>query len=44
LDLIIEFGNSAVLKGMNRKIIKQVPTLNVSDMKTLKDTLEKLND
>jgi len=44
LDMMIEFGNGAVLKGMNRKIIKSVSTLNVSDMKTLEDTLEKLND
>ena len=44
LDMLIEFGNGAVLKGLNRKIIKSVPTANVSDMKTLKDTLEKLND
>ncbi|MEA3553609.1 MAG: ACP S-malonyltransferase [Campylobacterota bacterium] len=44
LDMMIEFGNSAVLKGMNRKIVKSVPTLNVSDMKTLEDTLGKLND
>ena len=42
LDMLIEFGNGAVLKGLNRKIIKTVPTLNVSDMKTLEDTLEKL--
>jgi len=44
LDMMIEFGNGAVLKGMNRKIIKSVPTLNVSDMKSLEDTMEKLND
>ena len=44
IDMFVEFGNGAVLKGMNRKIIKSVPTLNVSDMKTLADTLEKLND
>ena len=44
LDMMIEFGNGAVLKGMNRKIIKAVPTLNISDMKTLEATLEKLND
>jgi [acyl-carrier-protein] S-malonyltransferase len=44
LDMLIEFGNGAVLKGMNRKIIKSVPTLNVSDMTTLNDTLSKLND
>jgi [acyl-carrier-protein] S-malonyltransferase len=40
---MIEFGNGSVLKGMNRKIIKSVPTLNVSDNKSLDDTLEKLN-
>jgi len=44
LDMMIEFGNGAVLKGMNRKIVKSVPTLNVSDMKTLEDTLGKIND
>jgi len=44
LDGMIEFGNGAVLKGMNRKIVKSVPTFNVSDMKTLTDTLAKLND
>ncbi|MEA3498778.1 MAG: ACP S-malonyltransferase [Campylobacterota bacterium] len=44
LDMMIEFGNGAVLKGLNRKIVKAVPTLNVSDMKTLEDTLGKLND
>jgi [acyl-carrier-protein] S-malonyltransferase len=41
---MIEFGNGTVLKGMNRKIIKSIPTLNVSDMKTLELTLEKIND
>ncbi len=44
LDMLIEFGNGAVLKGMNRKIIKSVPTLNVSDMKTLEVTIGSLND
>lgn len=44
LDMMIEFGNGSVLKGMNRKIVKSVPTLNVSDMKSLEDTMEKLND
>lgn len=44
VDLFIEFGNGAVLKGLNRKIDKNTPTLNVSDMKTLDETLEKLND
>jgi len=44
LDAMIEFGNGAVLKGMNRKIMKSVPTYNVSDTKTLEITLENLND
>ncbi len=44
VDMMIEFGNGAVLKGMNRKIVKSIPTLNVSDMKTLESTLESLND
>ncbi len=44
LDMMIEFGNGAVLKGLNRKIVKTVPTINVSDMKSLELTLEKIND
>ena len=44
LDAMIEFGNGAVLKGMNRKINKAVPTLNVSDVASLEKTLETLND
>ena len=44
LDMMIEFGNGAVLKGMNRKIVKPVPTLNVSDLKSLEATLVALND
>lgn len=43
VDLFIEFGNGAVLKGLNRKITEK-PTLNVSDMKTLKEVVEALND
>jgi len=44
LDCVVEFGNGAVLKGLNRKIIKSVPTLNISDMKSLEETIGKLND
>jgi len=44
VDMFIEFGNGTVLKGMNRKIVKSIPTLNVSDMKTLEDTLGKINE
>lgn len=43
IDCFIEFGQGAVLKGLNRKITDK-PTLNVSDMKTLEETLEALND
>ena len=42
VECFIEFGNGAVLKGLNRKIVKSIPTLNVSDMKSLEATLEKL--
>lgn len=44
IDMFIEFGNGAVLKGLNRKIVKSIPTLNVSDMKSLEETIGKLND
>ena len=44
IDCFIEFGNGAVLKGLNRKIIKTVPTLNVSDFASLEKTLGELND
>ncbi len=43
VDFLIEFGNGIVLKGLNRKITK-IPTLNVSDMKTLEQTLESINE
>lgn len=39
VDMFIEFGNGAVLKGLNKKIVKDIPTLNVSDMKSLEETL-----
>ena len=42
VDMFIEFGNGSVLKGLNRKICKDTPTLNVSDMKTLESTIETL--
>lgn len=44
VDAFIEFGNGIVLKGLNRKIVKSVPTLNVSDFKSLEKTIESLND
>lgn len=42
VDCFIEFGNGSVLKGLNRKIDKSTPTLNVSDMKSLEETLQAL--
>ncbi len=44
VDAFIEFGNGIVLKGLNRKICKSVPTLNVSDFASLEKTIEALND
>lgn len=43
VDLFIEFGNGIVLKGLNKKITN-VPTINVSDMKTLDAVEGELND
>lgn len=43
VDMFIEFGNGNVLKGLNKKGVN-VPTYNVSDMKTLEEVLEVLND
>ncbi len=43
VDMFIEFGNGIVLKGLNRKICKDVPTVNVSDMASLEKVLEELN-
>jgi [acyl-carrier-protein] S-malonyltransferase len=44
VDMFIEFGNGAVLKGLNRKICKGTPTVNVSDMASLEKVLGELND
>jgi len=35
LDLMIEFGNGVTLKGLNRRIAKDLTTLNISDMASL---------
>jgi len=42
VDTAIEFGNGAVLKGLNRRIDKSLTTLNVSDMTTLEKAVEEL--
>ncbi len=43
VDAFIEFGNGVVLKGLNRKICKGTPTLNVSDMASLEKVIEEVN-
>ena len=43
IDLFIEFGHSTVLKGLNRRIARKIPTLNISDMVTLEKTVQELN-
>lgn len=43
VDLFIEFGNGAVLKGLNKKITSKA-TYNVADMKSLEETIGALND
>ncbi|HFU74490.1 MAG TPA: [acyl-carrier-protein] S-malonyltransferase [Helicobacteraceae bacterium] len=40
VDIAIEFGQGNVLKGLNRRINKEMPTYNVSDMESLAATLE----
>ncbi len=42
MDLFIEFGNGNVLKGLNRRIAKDIETLNVSDMDSLNSVIEAL--
>ena len=43
VDLLIEFGNGAVLKGLNRRAVK-TPTVSLNSMKTLEEVLESLNN
>jgi len=43
VDYLIEFGNGAVLKGLNRKGVS-AKTICVNSMSTLEDVLEVLND
>ena len=35
VDMAIEFGNGVVLKGLNRRIAKELTTVNISDMASL---------
>ncbi len=43
LDMAIEFGNGKVLSGLNRRIAKELPTLNISDMDSLNKAIETLS-
>jgi [acyl-carrier-protein] S-malonyltransferase len=42
VELFIEFGNGNVLKGLNKKIAKELDTLNISDMESLNSVVEAL--
>jgi [acyl-carrier-protein] S-malonyltransferase len=42
VDIAIEFGNGNVLKGLNRRIAKDLMTLNVSDMASLAQVSEEV--
>ncbi len=42
LDMAIEFGNGIVLKGLNRRIAKDLKTLNISDMASLDKVKEEV--
>ncbi len=44
IDIAIEFGNGVVLKGLNRRIVKDLKTLNVSDMASLSKVVEEICD
>ena len=42
VDVAIEFGNGVVLKGLNRRIAKELKTLNISDMASLEKVKEEI--
>lgn len=43
IDIAIEFGNGAVLKGLNRRIAKDMTTLNIHDMSSLEAIKDAVN-
>lgn len=43
VDMAIEFGNGVVLKGLNRRIVKELTTVNVSDMASLEKVAQEVN-
>ncbi len=44
VDIAIEFGHGAVLKGLNKRIAKDLNTLNISDMASLAKVVEEVCD
>ena len=42
VDMAIEFGNGVTLKGLNRRIAKDLKTLNISDMSSLEKVKEEI--
>ncbi len=42
VDMAIEFGNGVTLKGLNRRIAKELKTLNISDMASLAKVTEEI--
>jgi [acyl-carrier-protein] S-malonyltransferase len=42
LDMAIEFGNGITLKGLNRRIVKELKTVNISDMASLEKVKEEI--
>ena len=42
VDMAIEFGNGVTLKGLNKRIAKDLTTLNVSDMASLEKVKEEI--
>ncbi len=42
VDIAIEFGNGATLKGLNKRIAPNLETYNVSDMKSLLEVVEQI--
>ncbi|MFT7003300.1 MAG: [acyl-carrier-protein] S-malonyltransferase [Sulfurimonas sp.] len=43
VDMAIEFGNGATLKGLNRRIVKDLNTLNISDIASLQKVVEEIS-
>ena len=42
VDMAIEFGNGVTLKGLNRRIAKELKTVNISDMASLAKVTEEI--